>query len=85
MDHMNFRQLIDKARRKGIADHRPPRTMDWLARQTGVSRPQLYNLIDGKQTAATWTVAKIAKGLKISPATVENALARSRAAQEMTS
>ena len=48
---MNFRQLIDAARCKGRADHLRPRTMMWVARVTDVSRPQIYNLINGSQTA----------------------------------
>lgn len=82
---MNFRQLIDIARSKGLAAHRRPRTMAWLARTTGVSRPQLYNLINGTQTAPTWTVAKIARGLGLTRCVVEVALATSREECEVTS
>ena len=82
---MNFRQLIDAARCKGRADHLRPRTMMWVARVTDVSRPQIYNLINGSQTAPRWTVAKIARGLCVPAKKVEAALAASRAEYEVAS
>ena len=82
---MNFRTLIDTARAKGLHAHRKPRTMAWVVRQTGISRAQIYNLIDGKQTAPTWTVAKIARGFKLTQKAVEAALAMSRDEAEVTS
>lgn len=82
---MNFRQLIDKARRKGLPATSSDRTMMWIARQTGVSRPQIYNLIAGSQTAPPPTVAKIAQGLGLTRKVVEAALQTSRDEAEVTS
>ena len=85
VDAMNFRQLVDTARAKGLPSHRKPRPMSWLVRQTGLSRAQLYNYIRGKQTAPTWSVAKIARGLKLAEKVVESALVASRAEAEVAS
>ena len=82
---MNFRQLIDRELRKGVPLHLRPRTMAWLVQQIGVSRPQIYNLINGIHVAPSWTVARIAKGLDLTQKSVEAALAESRAECEVSS
>ncbi len=82
---MNFRQLIDKARAKGRLATDTPLTMSWVAWATGISRAQIYNYIDGVQTAPAWSVAKIALGLGLTKKVVESALEQSRAESEVTS
>lgn len=77
-DDVNFRGVIDDARTKGRADHLRPRSIKWAAKACGLSVAQLYNLIGGKQTAPTWTVARIAKGLGLTSRAAESALALSR-------
>ena len=80
---MNFRDLVDAARRRGVAKSRRPRTMHWVAGRCELSMSHLYNLINGVKGAPEWTVARIAKGLRFPYADVEKALARSRAESEV--
>ncbi len=81
---VTFRTLIDTARSQGRAAHLRPRTMQWTSNQCGICVAQIYNLIDGKQVAPSWTVAKIAKGLGTTAKAVEAALLQSREEAEVT-
>ena len=75
---MNFRELVEReAAYKDPA--RRPRSLTSMAARCGLSRAHLYNLFTGAKKPPTWTVAQIAKGLGVDAATVEKALARSRA------
>ena len=75
-----FRVLIDAARRKGLRPTDRCRTMLWVADACGVSIAQIYNLVEGRQTAHVYTVARIAEGLGLTSKYVSAALARSREA-----
>lgn len=78
LSRMNFKELTDAARRKGVPLDQRPQTMSWLARTTGVSVPHLYNLINGTKIAQPWTVQRLADKLGHSTKTVEKSLALSR-------
>lgn len=80
---MNFRALVDDARRRGRAAHLRPRTMSWAARQCGISTAHLYNLINGAKVAPEWTAHRIARGLDVPFAVVQRALEQSRAEAEV--
>lgn len=80
---MNFRELVDRERRRGRAAHLPPRTIRWAARRCGVSVAHLYNLMGGRKEAPDWRVASIARGLKLTPLAVQRALNKSRREAEL--
>ncbi len=71
---MNFRELIDDVRRRGRAAHLRPVPVAVIAKRCGISVPYLYNLIWGTRKAPEWTVARIAKGLRVDAARVQRAL-----------
>ncbi len=78
VDQVTFRELIDTARSRGRAQHVRPRSMAWVAESCDLSLAHIYNLIHGRKGAPTWTIAKIARGLKVSRRSVAAAVELSR-------
>lgn len=74
---MNFRQLIDAHAAYKDAT-RPPRTKYEMAKRCGVSRTQFFAMMAGTVEPKPYTVARVAKALRVDPETVEDALAESR-------
>ena len=56
-----FRDLVEEFRRRGLRRTQRPRTMLWVARELGISRMHLYNLMAGTRRPSPWTVAKVAR------------------------
>ncbi len=75
---LNFREMVDAARFRGLRADEQPRTMLNIATICGISYPHLYSLIWGKKTPQSWTVVKIARGLGVSEKVLNSALERSR-------
>lgn len=73
-----FEILIDRAAKRGLPKTSAPRTRVEMARTCGLTRQHLYMLMDGQREARDFIVARIAKGLKLSEATVRRALRASR-------
>lgn len=71
---MNFRDLVDQARRAGLPATEPPRTVAWVAERCRVERSYLYRLMSGERVGPDHTVARLAKGLGVSRAKVRAAL-----------
>jgi len=78
MTAMNFRDLIDEARNWDRALGERPRTIQWVAKQCGISTPHVYNLINGTKVPNEWTIERIAHGLGYDIETVREAIHASR-------
>lgn len=74
---MNFRQLVDNAAKHKDPTVRP-KSMWEMSEICGVSRPYIYCLFRGDKVASSWTIERIAKGLKLPKRTVRLALLASR-------
>lgn len=80
---LNFRDLIDAARRDGRAEHLPPRTMAQIAKRCGMSRQHLYSICEGRKNPPAWTVHRIALALKLDPKLVQKAVDLTRELAEL--
>ena len=73
-----FRDLVERARRRGRKATTPPISMEQIAKRCGVSRVHLYNLMGGSMVAQAHTEALLSIGLRVSIKRVQKALLASR-------
>lgn len=77
-----FRDLVDAFRTRGRRYNRP-RTMAEVADLCNISRVHLHNLLAGRKGTTDWTIARIARALKVSENAVRAAInATHREAQQ---
>lgn len=72
-----FRELVERARRRGVPDDAPPRSFSSIAEAAKLSRPFFYALMAGDKRASADSERDIAKALNVSIGTVHRVLAAS--------
>lgn len=74
----SFSELVDRYRRTMRKAGDRPLTYSSAAKKLGISRTQLYNLMNGDQGAGTEVEAKLAKVLGLSVSTVHRGIATAK-------
>lgn len=70
----SFRDLVERHARRGLKKGDKPRPLASVAKDFGISRPHLYNLMNGDQGASDWVLSRIVKGSGLAERTIKDAL-----------
>lgn len=70
----SFRDIVERHARRGLKPGDKPRPLVEVAKQFGISRPHLYNLMNGAQGASDWVLARIVAGSGLTERTIKDAL-----------
>lgn len=87
-ENLTFRQLFDLVARHGLDVDERPRMVTTLARNWGVSRTHIYNMLKGSKEASPMMVEMVARGMKkiapwVTKDHVVSAINRTRLLQEL--